>query len=216
MFIKTYLVGALPTNCYLVGKNAPSKTKLTTYTIIDPGDDASLILNDLEQNHAQLSAILLTHGHFDHILAVPTLQQKFQIPVYIHQEDFEMLEDPFKNLSAKLAHPFSYHSSFIQTFKDKASIISGDLTFLALHTPGHSKGSSIFLTNSFIFSGDTIFYGDIGRCDCYGGDLAQMYQSLKKIAVLPKNYQIFPGHGEKTTLNLEKNENPYIKEAMKT
>lgn len=216
MFIKTYAVGALPTNCYLIGKNAPSKTKTETFAIIDPGGDADKILNDLQQNHARLSAILLTHGHFDHILAVPALQQAFQIPVYIHREDLEMLKDPLKNLSAPLSQSFSCNISQIHLFEDQSVIDCGNLSFTAVHTPGHSKGSSIFLLDQFMFSGDTLFYHEIGRCDCYGGDLGKMYQSLKKIAALPKNYQIFPGHGEKSTLQIEKEENPYIRYAIST
>ena len=153
--------------------------------LVDPGAMPQTILDTLEKNELALQKIFLTHAHFDHTGALRALHEKFPDLVYT------------------------------DTFLDGDEISMPPLTFRVLATPGHTQGSSCLICGDTIFSGDTLFEGCCGRTDLPGGDGAQMLASLKRLAELPGDYHVLPGHGEDTTLDRERRTNYYMREAMR-
>lgn len=196
-------VGMLSVNCYIVVSDSQNAA------VIDPGGEAERILDYLQTNKLTLKKILLTHGHIDHIGAVKTLKDRTGAEIYIHELDAEMLNDPVKNLASPFRMTYQ-PTSADHTFSDGGQISLDEVTFTIMHTPGHTKGSSVFLTGTTMFSGDTLFQGSIGRTDFYGGDYEAMQQSLKKLGKLKTDYTVLSGHGERTTLREEKEYNPYL------
>ena len=165
--------------------------------IIDPGLDFSVIENALITHGLEPSAVLLTHGHFDHIFSLDLIREKYGIPVYIHAEDREMLADSLKN-----AYSFFFGSSFEQKDADKVFINGdkipvGDDFLTVIHTPGHSKGSSCFFCDNILITGDTLFAEGIGRTDLYGGDYGCIKESLFNLRNTQNfaDVTIYPGHG---------------------
>lgn len=196
-------VGMLSVNCYIVVSDSQNAA------VIDPGGEAERILDYLQTNKLTLKRILLTHGHIDHIGAVKVLKDRTGAEIYIHDLDAEMLNDPVKNLASPFRMAYQPVSPD-HTFSDASRISLDEITFTVMHTPGHTKGSSVFLTGTTMFSGDTLFQGSIGRTDFYGGDYEAMQRSLKKLSELETDYTVLSGHGEKTTLGEEKKYNPYL------
>ena len=191
----TLTLGDYQTNCYIIHDEASK-----TCCIIDPGYDADFILNKLEALGLTLEAILLTHGHFDHVGAVRELAAEAQCDVYIHPEDLSM--PPMMT-----AGPLFY----TKTYAEGSQLKLAGLEIAVLHTPGHTPGSVCLLCETSIFSGDTLFQGSCGRTDLPGGDWATITKSLKRLAALEGNFWVFPGHGGSTTLRDEKKYNPYMR-----
>lgn len=198
--IETFKVGPLNTNCYVI----LNKEK-NVAAIVDPGFSDSNLLSYVKKNNIVVELILLTHGHFDHFIGANFLNAK---TTYIHELDEEMLEDCEKNAGI-LAGITNFEKIYnLKTFKDSENIKFADEEFLAVHTPGHSKGSCCFIfKNKVIFTGDTIFKQSFGRTDLYGGDYNTLINSVKKIFKFNKDFLILPGHGESSTLDNEKNFN---------
>lgn len=201
--LKTFKVGLIDTNCYILINRQNKKA-----AIIDPGFLSRELLNFLEEENIKVWLILLTHGHFDHILGAPYFKN---ISKYIHKNDQEMLQDYKKN-AGYTANILNFENiDNLITVEDGQNIDFFNDTFKVIHTPGHTKGSSCFIfMDTLMFSGDTIFKEGVGRCDLYGGSSKEIKNSIKKIKALNKDYIIFPGHGEKTTLKDEKNFNYYF------
>lgn len=196
----TLPLGALETNCYVVYDEASRACAL-----VDPGAMPQVILDTLAKNGLTLQKILLTHAHFDHTGALRALHEKFpDVPIYVNAQD----TDETLNMS---------HGNLVytDTFLDGDEISMPPLTFRVLATPGHTRGSSCLICSDTIFSGDTLFEGCCGRTDLPGGDGAQMLASLKRLAELPGDYHVLPGHGEDTTLDRERRTNYYMREAMR-
>lgn len=213
MKIYTLPVGFIQTNCCVV-VNGENKAAL-----IDPGAQPEKILRFLKEHNLTLTMILLTHGHFDHIGGVDGILEKFEVPVYIHPLDKEMTENPSQNASMSFGGPgITCRTSRIYEEGDEISF--GDVTFRVLHTPGHTQGCVCLVAKvcepeepqfqGVMFTGDTIFAGSVGRTDLYGGNYSQIAASAKRIAALPGNYRLLPGHGEDTTLNYERESNLYL------
>lgn len=208
MQIKQLVLGQFATNSYIVSKCCPGLCIL-----IDPADEAGRIMDVLGQLKLEPEAVILTHGHYDHFLAVPDLQKQwFGLPVYCHSldcpketEEYDMGQ-VFPTVTA-----FSNITSF--TDRQKLSVAGFDIT--VLHTPGHTKGSVTLKIEDALFTGDTLFRGSIGRTDFAGGDEVQMMASLKKIALIEGDYRVFPGHEGITTLDKERRHNFYLKAAAK-
>lgn len=202
MKYETYVVGEVLTNCYLVyGEDGAA-------ALIDPGSAASLLLEELKRLGLRLEAILLTHGHFDHVGAVAELKEATGCRVVIHRADGPCLTEPGRALGeVSLCQPD-------QLAEDGDTMQVGDLTFTWLHTPGHTPGSCVLLCGDVMFSGDTLFYGDCGRCDLPGGDYQQMLRSLKRLHDLGGNYTVCPGHDARTTLDRERRENRSMREGV--
>lgn len=202
MKYETYIVGDVLTNCYLVydGDGAAA--------LIDPGSAAPLLLGELERLGLRLEAILLTHGHFDHVGAVAELKGATGCRVVIHGADAPCLTEPGRALGEVPLCPPD------QLAEDGDTVQVGGLAFTWLHTPGHTPGSCVLLCGDVMFSGDTLFYGDCGRCDLPGGDYQQMLCSLKRLHDLEGNFTVCPGHDERTTLDRERRENRSMREGV--
>lgn len=193
MTIHTLPLGYLQTNCYILQSDTGH------CLVIDPADQADVILDFIQTKGLTLDAILLTHGHFDHVGAVKYLSAETDCPVYIHEADLSL---PPAITAGKL-----YHT---HTYAEGDTLTLADLTFKVLHTPGHTPGSVCLLVGDTLFSGDTLFRGSCGRTDFPGGSWEQIQSSLKALAALPGDYRVLPGHGEQTTLEWERTHNPYL------
>ncbi len=203
--IEKYKSGPMKTNCYIV----LNKNK-NIANIIDPGfyDDDDKILKYISENKITINSILLTHGHFDHILGLSLLNAK---ETYIHEEDEKLLYDCNKNAGAFMGF-FNFNKpDNLKTFHDGDYINFLEDHFKVIHTPGHTKGSSCFIfLDKFIFTGDTLFKDSIGRVDLFSADINDMENSIIKIKKLDENLQVLPGHGDSSTLKFEKKYNPHF------
>ncbi len=194
---KVYVMtlGAYQVNCYIVHEEASK-----TCCVIDPGYEPDLILEKLGDLGLTLEAILLTHGHFDHVGAVRQLAADTDCQVYLCAEDL--------SLPAQLTAGQLYHT---KTYADGDVLHLAGLTITVMQTPGHTPGCVCLLTGDTMFSGDTLFAGSCGRTDLPGGNWKTIQASLRRLAALETNYWILPGHGESTTLAEEKKYNPYMR-----
>ncbi len=201
----TLELGLLETNCYLLIDKLTRKA-----AVIDPADQYEMIVNALKKHNAELESILLTHGHYDHIGAVPDLIKAFSVPVYIHQADSLMLQEPEKNFSRFVGADFSFKGKLHFLKQDQQLQIGGSM-LRVIHTPGHTPGSVCFLADTFLVSGDTLFFMGIGRTDLPGGSERDILQSIsEKILSLQDDLPVFPGHGPSTTISREKKSNPHF------
>ena len=178
--------------------------------IVDPGDNADRIEQKVLEMQGRPVAILLTHGHYDHILAVPKLQERWkEIPVYCNAKDI-----PESLTEYDMGQQFPTVRAFknVKTIEDGQELVIAGTEITVMETPGHTPGSVLFLTKDAIFTGDTIFQGSIGRTDFEGGNERQMMQSLRKINNLAiEDITLCPGHGDTTTLKWERAHNSYLK-----
>lgn len=193
MKIHTLILGLYQVNCYIVHKDDSQKC-----LIIDPGDAPEKILHFLQEKGLQAEAILLTHGHFDHVGAMRTLAMELDCPVYIRDEEHTM---PAALTAGPLGKTIPY--------PDALSLAGMEIR--VHHTPGHTKGSVCLVMEDVMFSGDTLFAGSCGRTDLPGGDWATIQTSLRYLKNLPSDYRVLPGHGEETTLAFERQTNPYLR-----
>ena len=193
--METLPLGAYQTNCYLVWEEGSDSC-----AVIDPGFEAQTVLLTARRLGKRIEAILLTHGHFDHVGAVKDLAAETGCKVYLCEKDLSM--PPMMT-----AGPLSYTNTYAEG--DDFSLAG--LSIRVIHTPGHTPGSVCLLVENAMFSGDTLFAGSCGRTDLPGGDWATIQASLKRLAAMEKDYAVYPGHGESTTLAAEKMYNPYLR-----
>ena len=197
--IRTIPCGAYQENAYLLCPEGRDDALL-----IDPGDDDLALARGIAESGRKLAAILLTHGHFDHMLGAQPLSLSAGAPVYIHPEDVELLCDPERNAydpgCATRPNPETFDAEELGEEIELCGI-----RFKALHTPGHTKGSTCFYDeeNGILFSGDTLFCAGFGRMDMYGGNHRAMRESLRALFRLPEDTRVFPGHGMDTTIARE-------------
>lgn len=179
--------------------------------VIDPGGDADLLLKKIEENNLDIEYIVLTHGHGDHIGGVEGLETALDAKVLVHKEDAEMISNPEINLSKMIGlGDISLKADRKLSHGDVLEI--GDLKFHILHTPGHTRGGISLKAENYLFTGDTLFQGSIGRTDLIGGDYKTLIDSIKReILTLEDDIIILPGHGENTTVGQEKKINPYLR-----
>ncbi|NLG53596.1 MAG: MBL fold metallo-hydrolase [Clostridiales bacterium] len=201
-------VGLIGTNCYIVYEKGSDKAFL-----IDPGDSASRILRELDERKLKAEYIILTHAHFDHVLGVYDLLDMTDAKLCAHALEKERLRDP--EISGHKYFHARRHKALVPdiVLNDGDELSAGGLSAKILHTPGHSEGSICAILGGAIFSGDTLFKENCGRCDLIGGDYGEMLRSLKKLNNLKGDYEIYPGHGEASTLEYERKNNPYMSEA---
>jgi len=213
MQIDRLVLGEYGNNCYVVRKNE----KTTNCIIIDTGFSSEPLIDFLKKKKLNPQALILTHGHVDHIAGATLLQQNFRnIKVCIHKADAYMLGDSVSNFSSFLGKKIETSPADI-LLEDQGQIEFADVKFSILYTPGHTQGG-ICLYNSdekVLFSGDTLFAGSVGRTDFSGYDvqkcLKQLIEGIKnKLLVLPDDTTVLPGHGETTTIKQEKSHNPYL------
>ncbi|WP_394354663.1 MBL fold metallo-hydrolase [Paratissierella segnis] len=198
--------GIYAANCYIVFSE-----KTRSGIVIDPGGDVDDIVSNLDKNNIHVKYIVLTHGHGDHIGGVKELKEKLNVPVVIHKEDAEMLEDASLNLSSTMAMG-EIEITPDKTVEDGDTLVFGELKGRIIHTPGHTMGGMCLLVEENLFCGDTLFKGSVGRSDLYGGNHGILMNSIKeKILTLPDNIMLYPGHGEPTTVGEQRATNPFLR-----
>ena len=201
MLIKTIPVGHLETNCYVV-----TNEDTLQCAVIDPGDESNTILDYLEDNRLHCTAILLTHGHYDHVGAVEGVMEETGAIVYMHEEDDARIR--------RNPHfPFTLPAGG-KYYKDGDVVETAGLRFEVLGTPGHTPGGVTLRCEDALFTGDTLFKGSCGRVDLPGGDMDEELRSLRKICSLPGEYEVYPGHMDSSTLERERMFNYYCRAAM--
>ena len=194
MEIRNLYPGSWGSNCYLLING-------THAAVVDPSARPSAILAAAEQAGATLDYILLTHGHFDHTVSLDVLRDIAKIPALIHDADLELPADARKNAFYTFFRMEKAYRPPERGLSDGEEILLGDLPIRVIHTPGHTRGSSCFLCNGeFLLTGDTLFDGNVGRTDLYGGDTQQLLKSLCKLRALSPTLLIYPGHGGPATL----------------
>ncbi len=204
MDIITLNLGPLHTNCYIIYGDDKRAV------VIDPAYSADVIKQAIDKNNLTLEKILLTHAHFDHIMAVDELWGD-GVELYVHADDEEMLKNPEYNYMR------DYLGMEIEFKTPDRLLNDGDaIPFLngfieVIHTPGHTRGSVCYKIFDCMFTGDTLFKGVVGRCDLYGGNYETILESLKKLYDTEGDYKIYPGHGESTTLSEERKNNIYMR-----
>ncbi len=205
MQIEIITVSPFEENCCLVWSE---KDKFGV--IVDPGDEDELIIEKIKKLGFIPRAILLTHGHGDHIGAVAPLKENYDIPVYIGKEDAPMLLSPSANISAIFGYEVVCPPADFLV-EDEQVIKIGSLEFVVFSTPGHTKGGVCYFCENVLICGDTLFSGSIGRTDLPGGDFHQLIDSIdKKILSLPDDIVCYPGHGPATTVGTERQHNPFL------
>ena len=200
MLIKTLTVGMLDTNCYVV---TDEKTRLCA--IIDPGAESNTILDYIESNKLEPAAIFLTHGHFDHHIALRAVMDATGAPVYVSMPDV--------NTGGRRDQHMVDNISGLVWYSEGSVIKVGNLVFTVLETPGHSPGSVTLKCESALFTGDTLFCDGCGRTDLAGGSMDLLLASLRRLAALEGDYEVYPGHDRSTTLDRERSFNYYMKHA---
>ncbi len=198
MTIHTLPLGFLQANCYIVAEGCKC-------IAIDPGGDAGKVLDFLAKNGLELDAILLTHGHFDHVGAAEELVKATGCQLWMHESDFSYGSEH------RQMFPLAGCGCLnVRFFEDGERLALAGLDISILETPGHTCGSVCILIDGNLFAGDTLFAGSIGRTDLAGGDIRWMQKSLQRLKNLETNYTVYPGHGPATTLAREKRVNPYL------
>ncbi len=204
MILKRLVVGPFAANCYLVGAEAGKEGM-----IIDPGDEAELILRNVKDLELDIKTILLTHAHIDHIGALKEVKEATGAEVSIHTDEAESLQG--QPLSALFAISYPPPPPPDRSLADGDSIDIGSLHFGVLHTPGHSPGCICLPVEGVIFSGDTLFNYGIGRTDLPGGSYSQLMNSIRsRLMTLPDDTIVYPGHGPETTIGTERRGNPFL------
>ena len=198
MEIKRYILGPISTNTYWLqnGNNV---------ILIDPASKAEKLIDAL--GDLNLVAILLTHGHFDHIKAVDGLYEKYKCPVYLHSDDEELARDKQSGEDFGLVSYITCPT----ISPSQGKLVINDFNFEIVYTPGHTEGSLIYIIEDSIFTGDTLFKGSVGRTDLKGGSVSKLRESLRVFKELNCNYKIYPGHDEPSTLLDELANNYYLK-----
>ena len=216
MLLTGFPAGMLQCNCYILAARAGSDA-----IIVDPGQRAmGRIREILDENRLTPSAVLLTHGHVDHIWSAQKVADTYGCPVYIHPEDRFMLSDPIKGFGPRLAQLafgvlFSEPRQVIELDRDGDKIDLGGITVTVDHTPGHTRGSVVFRVSDgpeeLAFTGDTLFKQSVGRTDLPGGSGRDLLDSIvTKLLVLDDDTVVLPGHGPQTTIGAERRTNPFL------
>ncbi len=193
-------LGALSTNCYFICNLNTMET-----VIVDPAAQADAIGKFVAAKGYNPVAVFLTHGHFDHILAVREVCDKYNIKFWMYETETELAQDPDANLSTSFMTPFIVEGA--KTLTDNQVIEMAGMKFLVLHTPGHTSGSCCYYLpeENILISGDTLFCQSVGRSDFPTGSTSQLLRSIgEKLFVLPDNTVVYPGHGDATTIGYEK------------
>ena len=207
MKIEKYVVGMIGTNCYLV---INEETKDTV--MVDPGAYPAKLKNAVKEQGLKLKAVLLTHAHFDHIMGLSDVMEDIKVPVYVEEADLPMMMDGESNLSSGYMRG-GYQFADAVPVRDGQQLQIAGFQFRVIHTPGHTKGSCCYYLKDegVLFSGDTVFYGSVGRTDFPGGSTAEIVRSLHKLVdSLPEETEVFPGHDASTTIGYEKRYNPFV------
>jgi len=201
MLIKTLPVGMLETNCYIV-----TDENTRQCAIIDPGAESNTILDYIESNKLKPVAIFLTHGHFDHHIALDAVMDATGAATYINKLD--------ANTSGRRDQHKLVANGNINWYSEGDVMRVSDLEFTVLETPGHSPGSVTLKCESALFTGDTLFRDSCGRTDLGGGSMEILQKSLRRLSELEGDFEVYPGHAETTTLDRERRFNYFMLQAL--
>lgn len=196
MIIKNFVKGLLHNNNYLL---IDEETKEAILIDCSRSDDD--IMEYVKQEKLNLKYILLTHGHYDHVLGLSYFQNKYNVDFWVHKNDIFFIEN--LNLFTKIKENTDI-PKIKNIFDENKKFYLGKKQIKVIHTPGHTEGSCCFLIDNYLFSGDTMFFENCGRTDLYGGNLEDLKKSLYKLLLLPPKTIVYPGHGKATTIEHEK------------
>ncbi len=221
MFVEGFALGLWQANCYLVGDRDAG-----TAVVVDPGQDgAALVRGRLDELGVRCEAVLLTHGHLDHLWSAPDLAAQLDVPVWLHPDDRYLWDDPAAafgsfpagTLAAQFGLDWRPDTARLQPLADGATLTLGGVRLRVAHTPGHTPGSCVFLLldvadDPVLLSGDLLFAGSVGRTDFPRGSTAAQNASLARV-VLPLDdaTRVLSGHGPETTVGVERRSNPYLR-----
>lgn len=204
--IDSRILGMVGTNCYLL-----CNMDIKECVLIDPADSQDEISRMIDESGCSLKGILLTHGHFDHIMAADAVRDKYGVKVYASCDEKNTLEQPHINLGEAYGLKLSVKADVWH--KDGEILKLAGFDIEALHTPGHTEGGTCYYIREIgvLFSGDTLFCGSVGRTDFPGGSMSEIVRSIKeKVMVLPDDTKVYPGHGEGTSVGYERENNPFL------
>lgn len=205
MEIESLPVGLLKTNCYIVYDHPGGEGY-----VVDPGDDADVILQTVQTLSLRVLGVVLTHAHCDHMLAVQDVCRATGAPVWVGAGDAPAMTDPLRNLSVMFGlHP-PVQISAARLLREGDALPLGEETLTVLETPGHTPGCLCLDSGCVLISGDTLFASTVGRTDVPGGDTAALQRSIARLAALEGDRRVYPGHGKPTTLNRERMSNPMM------
>lgn len=199
-------LGVCATNCYFLYKEGTNRA-----IFIDPADQGATIYQKLQDTGFEVAAILLTHGHFDHICGLEELQKRSGVKVYAYEGEKELLGNTGMNLSSDFGKECTVSADVY--LKDKEKVTIEDMTFEVIATPGHTSGSCCFYfeEDKILISGDTLFLESVGRTDFPTGSAGTLVRSIKeRLLCLPEDVKVYPGHGPSTTIGNEAQYNPFI------
>ena len=208
MKIMQLCVGVVGTNCYIVYDETTRAA-----AVIDPGDNAPSILHAVQQEKLDVKYVLLTHAHFDHILAAHEVLQATGAQYVVPEADLWLLDRNNMGQFRALARTYVQDTPDILA-SEGTEIPFGGLTAVYMSTPGHTPGSSVIRIDDCLFTGDCLFRHECGRCDLEGGDFSAMLRSLRRLYELEGDYKVLPGHEGISTLNEERAANPYMLQAV--
>lgn len=207
MRIERFPMGPIAANCYVLLDESSGEA-----AVIDPGACEQPLLDFLTSGAVKsVRYILLTHGHYDHLMGVAQVKERTGAPVYIHREDAACLTDEKESLADTHLPGQQRYVEPDGFLEEGMELPLGELTIHVLHTPGHSRGGVCFLVGDALFSGDTLFCHTCGRTDLPGGDYATLMRSLERLARMPGDYQVYPGHNRATSLAHERTHNRYLR-----
>ena len=208
MKIDRFVIGPVGTNCYIVRNEDTDECFVT-----DPAACPPELVGHIRKEGLNVKAVLLTHGHFDHIMGIDGFLKEYSVPVYVHEDDLKMMEDPQWNQSAIYTAGYTFAGA--APLRDGQTLSLAGYDFQVLHTPGHTPGGCCYYVKSegVLFSGDTLFQRSVGRTDFEGSSTKDLIRGIReKLMVLPDDTHVYPGHMGETLIGYEKRENPFIQE----
>lgn len=205
--IRAMVLGMIATNCYIISNDDTKEV-----VIVDPADNAQRIFDYISEQQLKPVGILLTHGHFDHIMAVPALRDRYGISVYLTEKENELMQNPQLNGCYMIGETVSVSGDCFVS--DGESLVLGGMMFDVITTPGHTAGGACYYMPQIgkLISGDTLFEGSVGRTDLPTGSMGQLIRSIKEklLAKYDDSTEVLPGHGGATTLGFERKYNPFL------